>query len=53
VPITLVVTSLGERLGQIESLHDLLAPETLLLLALLGVLALVPVALRQAFASRR
>jgi uncharacterized membrane protein YdjX (TVP38/TMEM64 family) len=53
VPITLVVTSLGERLGQIESLHDLLAPETLLLLALLGVLALVPVALRQALASRR
>ncbi|MEO8741122.1 MAG: VTT domain-containing protein [Casimicrobiaceae bacterium] len=53
VPITLVVTSLGQKLGQIESLHDLLAPETLLLLALLGGLALVPVALRQALASRR
>ena len=53
VPITLVVTSLGQKLGQIESLHDLLAPETLLLLALLGVLALVSVAVRQALASRR
>ena len=53
IPITLVVTSLGQKLGQIESLHDLLAPETLILLALLGVLALVPVAVRQALASRR
>jgi uncharacterized membrane protein YdjX (TVP38/TMEM64 family) len=53
IPVTLVFTNLGQTLGRIESTSDLLSPEALTALALLGVLALIPVALRYAASNRR
>jgi len=43
LPITLIVTNLGQALGDLESTRDLLTPQTLLALSLFGLLALVPV----------
>jgi uncharacterized membrane protein YdjX (TVP38/TMEM64 family) len=53
IPVTFVFTNLGQTLGRIESTRDLVSPEVLTALALLGVLALVPVAIRHAAAYRR
>ncbi len=53
IPVTFVFTNLGQTLGRIDSTRDLLSPEALTALALLGVLALVPVALRYAAWNRR
>jgi uncharacterized membrane protein YdjX (TVP38/TMEM64 family) len=53
VPVTFVFTNLGQTLGRIDSTRDLLSPEVLTSLALLGVLALIPVAVRFAASSRR
>lgn len=44
IPGTFVFANLGESLGRIESPDDLVRPGTLVALALLGVLSLVPVA---------
>ena len=44
LPGSFVFVNLGESLGSIESTSDLVSPELLLSFALLGVLALVPVA---------
>jgi uncharacterized membrane protein YdjX (TVP38/TMEM64 family) len=44
LPGTFVFVNLGQRLGTITSTRDLASAETLLSLALLGVLALIPVA---------
>jgi len=43
IPNTLIVTNLGQALGDIESTRDLLTPQTLLALSLFGLLALLPV----------
>ena len=43
-PGTFVFVNLGESLGRIESPRDLVGADTLLALALLGVLSLVPIA---------
>jgi uncharacterized membrane protein YdjX (TVP38/TMEM64 family) len=53
IPVTFVFTNLGQTLGRIDSTRDLLSPETLTALALLGVLALIPVVLRYAAYVRR
>jgi uncharacterized membrane protein YdjX (TVP38/TMEM64 family) len=53
IPVTFVFTNLGQTLGRIESTRDLLSPETLTALALLGVLALIPVVLRYSAYVRR
>ena len=53
IPVTLVFTNLGQALGHIDSTRDLLSPEALTALALLAVLALVPVGLRYAARTRR
>ena len=53
IPVTFVFTNLGQTLGRIDSTRDLLSPEVLTSLALLGVLALIPVALRFAASNRR
>ena len=53
IPVTLVFTNLGQTLGHIDSTRDLLSPEALTALALLAVLALVPVGLRYAARTRR
>jgi uncharacterized membrane protein YdjX (TVP38/TMEM64 family) len=45
LPSTLIVTNLGQALGSISSVYGLLAPEALLALSLMGLLALVPVLL--------
>jgi uncharacterized membrane protein YdjX (TVP38/TMEM64 family) len=45
LPSTLIVTNLGQALGSITSVYGLLAPEALLALSLIGLLALVPVLL--------
>jgi uncharacterized membrane protein YdjX (TVP38/TMEM64 family) len=47
LPGSFVFANLGEALGRIRSTDDLLSPQILLALALLGLLALVPVALRR------
>lgn len=47
LPGTFVFANLGESLGRIESPDQLLSPEVLLALGLLGLLALLPVALRK------
>ncbi|MDQ3388790.1 MAG: TVP38/TMEM64 family protein [Gemmatimonadota bacterium] len=47
LPGSFVFANLGESLGRIESSRQLLSAEVLLALALLGVLALVPVVLRK------
>jgi uncharacterized membrane protein YdjX (TVP38/TMEM64 family) len=43
LPSTLIVTNLGQALGNLESTRGLLAPETLIALSLVGLLALLPV----------
>ena len=53
IPVTFVFTNLGQTLGRIDSTHDLLSPETLTALALLGVLALIPVVLGYSTNIRR
>ena len=52
VPGTFVFVNLGQTLGRIESLQGLVSAETLGAFALLGVFALVPVALRRLRARR-
>lgn len=46
-PGTFVFVNLGESLGRIESPRDLVGADTLLALALLGVLSLVPIAFKK------
>ncbi len=46
IPGSFVFVNLGEALGRIDSTRDLVSPSTLIALTLLGVVALVPVALR-------
>lgn len=46
-PGTFVFANLGESLGRIESTRDLVGPGTLVALALLGVLSLVPIAFKK------
>ncbi len=53
IPVTFVFTNLGQTLGRIDSTHDLVSPEALTALALLAVMALIPVALRYSATSRR
>jgi uncharacterized membrane protein YdjX (TVP38/TMEM64 family) len=43
LPSTLIVTNLGQALGNLESTRGLLTPETLIALSLFGLLALLPV----------
>ena len=47
IPGTFVFVNLGQTLGRIESLQGLVSAETLGAFALLGVFALVPVAIRK------
>jgi hypothetical protein len=47
-----VFVNLGETLGRIESLQGLVSVETLGAFALLGVLALVPIAVRKMKSKR-
>src|SRR5438876_3272099 len=47
IPGSFVFANLGEALGSIDSLHGLLSTKVLLALGLLGVLALIPVAVRR------
>lgn len=42
IPGTVVYTNIGRELGTIETLGDLVAPQTLMAFALLGVLSLTP-----------
>jgi uncharacterized membrane protein YdjX (TVP38/TMEM64 family) len=51
-PSTFVFANLGQTLGRIESASQLVAPETLVALALLGLFAVVPIFVRQ-WRSRR
>jgi len=52
LPSTLIVTNLGQALGSITSVYGLLAPEMLLALSLIGLLALVPVLVHHLRAKR-
>ena len=52
VPGTFVFVNLGQTLGRIESVRGLVSVETLAAFALLGLFALVPVALRRLRARR-
>lgn len=47
LPASFVFANLGESLGRIESADQLLSPQVLTALGLLGLLALVPVAVRK------
>jgi len=47
LPGTFVYVNVGETLGEIESLSDLVSPQTFLSFALLGVFALVPTLYKQ------
>ena len=51
-PSTFVFANLGQALGRIDSTQQLVAPQTLIALALLGVFAVVPIFVRQ-WRSRR
>jgi uncharacterized membrane protein YdjX (TVP38/TMEM64 family) len=53
IPATFVYASLGEALGRAASLADALSPRTFILLALLGVLALLPVVVAKLRERRR
>jgi uncharacterized membrane protein YdjX (TVP38/TMEM64 family) len=46
-PSTFVFANLGQTLGRIDSAQQLVAPETLIALALLGIFAIVPIFVRQ------
>ncbi len=52
IPGTFVFVNLGQTLGRIESLQGLVSAETLGAFALLGVFALVPVAIRRLRAKK-
>ena len=52
VPGTFVFVNLGQTLGRIDSLRGLVSTETLAAFALLGLFALVPVAIRRLRARR-
>ncbi|MEO8486535.1 MAG: TVP38/TMEM64 family protein [Betaproteobacteria bacterium] len=47
IPGTFVFVNLGQTLGRIETLRGLVSPETLGAFALLGLFALVPIAIRR------
>ena len=47
IPGMFVFVNLGEALGRIDSVQDLVSWETFGALALLGVLALVPITMRK------
>ncbi len=47
VPGSFVFANLGESLGRIETLNDLLSPQVVIALALLGLLALLPVIVKK------
>ena len=51
-PSTFILANVGQTLGRIESAQQLVAPETLIAVALLGAFALVPVFVRQWRAKR-
>lgn len=53
IPATFVYASLGEALGRAASLADALSPRTFVLLALLGVVALLPVVVTKLRERRR
>ena len=52
LPSTLIVTNLGQALGNIDSTRALFTPEALIALSLLGLLALFPVLLHYLRAKR-
>jgi len=52
LPSTLIVTNLGQALGNIDSTRGLFTPEALIALSLLGLLALFPVLLHYLRARR-
>lgn len=52
IPGTFVFANLGETLGTIDSLSGLVSKETLVAFALLGVLALIPIAIKK-FKTKR
>lgn len=47
IPGTFVYANVGRELGTIESLSDLISPETLIAFTLLGLFALLPVIIKQ------
>ncbi|MBW3572848.1 MAG: TVP38/TMEM64 family protein [Gemmatimonadetes bacterium] len=53
LPGTFVFVNLGESLGRIESPRDLVGPGTLVALALLGVLSLLPIAFKKLRTRRK
>ncbi len=53
IPGSFVYVNLGQTLGRIDSLHGLVATETLLALALLGLFALLPIAWKRLKSRRR
>jgi len=53
LPGTFVFANLGQTLGRIESTRQLLSPEALIALALLGLVALVPVIVKRYRAKGR
>jgi len=46
IPGTIVYANIGQELGTIETLNDLVSPTTLIAFALLGVLSLMPTAIK-------
>jgi len=52
VPGTFVYVNLGQALGRIDSMHELVSTDVLIALALLGLLALAPVAIGKLRARR-
>ena len=52
IPSTLILANLGEALGHVDKLQDLVSWQMLAALALLGMLALVPIGVRK-LSSRR
>lgn len=52
IPGSFVFVNVGERLGELEALSDLVSKETLLAFALLGVFALIPTLYKQ-FKNRK
>jgi len=53
IPGAFVFANLGQSLGRIQSTSQLVSPETLIALALLGMLALVPVLFRRFNANKQ
>lgn len=47
IPGTFVYVNLGEQLGDIDSLNDLVSPQTLIAFGLLGIFALIPTLYKQ------